>query len=184
MSDEKIKIIEKKIDLLYRMNFDDNINFRDNLDEFISLFNLSIEMGKMGKIVGLITVKVKELFEKGEEIENKLNKLKSDYEAGNFLAKEKEKTRMSIYHQEEKYKALLEIGKYYRIVKNGEEELHEILLMINLKEKLGIKLLEEDDYHTDFLKIDFEHKEEIESKLKEDIEWLQERIKEYKKEFK
>jgi len=180
MEQEDIKRIEQKVDLLYRMHLDDNINFRNNLDELIPLFNLSVEIDdKIEKMRGLITVKVKELFEKGEEIENKLNKLKSDYKAGNFLAKEEEKTKTLIYNQEEKYKALIQIGKDYRSVKWSEEALREELLMINLKEKVGIEL-EEDEKENEWTT----PKERLEEELKGAIEWLQERIKEYKKKFK
>jgi len=62
MSEERIRILEKKVDLLYRMHMDDNFDIRNNLDEFIPLFNLSVEMGKtekmekMEKIVGLIKI--------------------------------------------------------------------------------------------------------------------------------
>ncbi len=45
MSEEDIKRIEKKVDLLYKMHLEDRhndgINFRYHLDEFIPLFNLS-----------------------------------------------------------------------------------------------------------------------------------------------
>jgi len=92
---------------------------------------------------------------------------------------------MLIYHQEEKYKELLEIGEFYNGVKHREKSLRKVLLMINLKEKLGMKLLEEDDFiHKDTLNRDFRLKEIHEGELKESIEWLQERIKDYKKKFK
>ncbi len=171
MSEEDITRIEKKVDLLYRMGLDENFSYKNYLDEFIPLFNLSVEMEKM---VGLIIVKVKEVAEKGEEVVNKLNKLKSDYKAGNVLVKEEERTRTLIYHQEEKQKALLQIVELYNGVKYGEEALREELLMINLKEKVGIKLSEEED---------FRHKETLERELKDAIDWLQTRLKEYKKKF-
>ena len=175
MSEEKIKIIEKKVDLLYKMHLEEYFDIKGHLHEFIPLFNLSVDMEKMEKMVELITVKVKEVVEKYEEVKEELDKLKSDYEAGNVLVKEKDKMTTMIYDQEEKYKTLIQIGELYGRVKDDEEALREVLLMINLKEKVGIKLSEEED---------FRHKETLEEGLKEAIDWLQTRLKEYKKKFK
>ena len=44
MNEEKIKRLEKKVDLLFRMHLEEDFYFKDNLHEFIPLFDLSIEM--------------------------------------------------------------------------------------------------------------------------------------------
>ena len=134
------------------------------------------------KIKGLI---VEKLIEDEEKIRSKLDKLKSDRDAGNFLAKDKDKMGIMIYDYEEKYKALKRIAEHYDRIIGGKETLREELFMINLKEKLGMKLLEEDDFiHKDTLNVNFESKKRLEGELKEQIDWLQEELKEYKKKFK
>ncbi len=140
-----------------------------------------VEMEEI-KIKGLI---VEKLIEDEEKIRSKLDKLKSDRDAGNFLAKDKDKMGIMIYDYEEKYKALKRIAEHYDRIIGGKETLREELFMINLKEKLGMKLLEEDDFiHKDTLNVNFESKKRLEGELKEQIDWLQEELKEYKKKFK
>jgi len=169
--------IEKKIDLLYKLHLESNdeLNFRKHLNELIPLFDLSIEMEEI-KIKGFVAEK---LIEDEKKIRSELDKLKSDREAGNFLAKDKEKIVEMIYNYEEKYEALKRIAKSYDRIKDHKEALQEELLMINLKEKLGISLLEGDEDHRG----DFWHKETLEEKLKNAIDWMQEELKEYKKKF-
>jgi len=136
-------------------------------------------MEKMEKTVGLITVKIKEVAEKGKEIVNKLKKLKSDYKAGNVLVKEEERTRTLIHHQEEREKALLQIVELYNGVKYLEETLRKELLMLDLKKKLGISLSKGDDWGSN----DFHLKETYEEELKQSISSLQEDLEEYKEKF-
>jgi len=166
--------IEKKIDLLYKWHFEDRSN-REYLNELIPLFDLSIEMEEI-KIKGLVAEK---LIEDEKKIRSELDKLKSEHKAGNFLAKDKDKIAEMIYNYEEKYRALKRIVESLEGVKCGKETLREELLLINLKEKLGISLLEGDEDHRG----DFWRKETLEEKLKEAIDWLQEELKEYKKKF-
>lgn len=170
--------IEKKIDLLYKWHLEDRSNDgfnRKHLNELVPLFDLSIEMEEI-KIKGFVAEK---LIEDEKKIRSELDKLKSDREAGNFLAKDKDKIAEMIYNYEEKYKALKRIAKSYGGVKYSKETLQEELLMINLKEKLGISLLVGDEDHRG----DFWRKETLEEELKEDIDRLQEELKEYKKKF-
>jgi len=157
-------------------------DFRYPLDELIPLFNLSVEMEEI-KIKGFI---VEKLIEDDEEkIRSELGKIISDREAGNFLAKDKDKMDIMIYDYKEKYKALKQIAEDYDGIIRSKEALREELLIINLKEKLGMKLLEEDDFiHKDTLKVNFESKKRLERELKEQIDWLQEKLEEYKKKFK
>ena len=172
----KEEIIEKKIDLLYRMYIDDKFNFRDHLDELILLFDLSIEMERI-KIKGFV---VEDLIEKYKEAIKELDKLKSDKKSGNFLAKDKDKITKLIYNQEEKIRALTKIRDRYSGIKDIGEDLRKELLMLDLKEKIGISLSEERDNYD---RNDFWHKETLEEKLKNAIDWMQEELKEYKKKF-
>jgi len=137
--------IEKKIDLLYKLHLESNdeFNFRKHLNELVPLFDLSIEMEEI-KIKGFVAEK---LIEDEKKIRSELDKLKSDREAGNFLAKDKDKIAAMIYNYEEKYEALKRIAKSYGGIKYNKETLQEELLMINLKEKLGISLSEGDEDH-------------------------------------
>lgn len=169
--------IEKKIDLLYKRHLErnDELNFRKHLSELIPLFDLSIEMEEI-KIKGFVAEK---LIEDEKKIRSELDKLKSDREAGNFLAKDKEKMAKMIYNQEEKYRALKKIAESYGGIKYSKETLQEELLMLDLKEKLGISLLEGDEDHRG----DFWRKETLEEELKNAIDWIQEELKEYKKKF-
>ncbi len=171
MNEEKIKTLEKKVDLLFRMHLEEDFYLDDNLHEFIPLFDLSIEMEEI-KIKGFVAEK---LIEDEKKIRSELDKLKSDREAGNFLAKDKDKIAEMIYNYEEKYEALKRIAKSYDGLSNIEDSLRKELLVINLKERLGIKLSEE---------YGFRQKETLEEKLKEAIDWLQEELKEYKEKFK
>ena len=182
MSEEKIKIIEKKVDLLYRLHLENEphmeIDLWHHLDELIPLFNLSIEMEKI-KIKGFI---VEKLIEDAKKVQSELDKLKSDREAGNFLAKDKDKMGIMINNYEEKFKVLEGISESYMKVKSSKEVLRNELLKINLKEKLGMKLLDE-SIHKDTLDMNFIIKKELEEELKYAIDNFQEDLKEYKEEF-
>jgi len=177
MSEEKIKKLEEKIDLLYKIvcgisgyDMSNPIFDIDYLDKLVPMFNLSIEtklFDEMEEVKKLFVVE----FKKGDEVEDKLNKLVNDYKAGNYLEKERDKTWNVVNDYRRKYKALVKLGECMSMNNYNIKEFRRELLLFNLKEKLGIRLS----------KIDIENKKGIEEKFRQEILRLHSKLKEYKK---
>ena len=176
MNEESIKRIEKKIDMLYKIvlgiggiEVDNPISDIDCLEELVPLFNLSINTSlfvKMEKLLKLVVAEV----ERHEEVEKKLDELKNDYKTGNFLEKEKDKMWQKVRNQEKKYKALIKLGEYTEGLVYEAKITRKGLLFLNLKEKLGISLSEND----------IEYKKKLEKGFEKTISGIQAKLKEYK----
>lgn len=180
MSEEKIKILEQRIDFLYRLQLLGREDaFSGHIDELEPLFDLSVNMEETNKLVGLIEVKIKKLAEKEKKLIDKFNKLKSDLKSGKILVKDEEKTKTLIDRQEEKHKKIFGLVESHRGVKRIEESLRKELLRLDLKEKLGISLSKGDDWSSN----DFHLKERFEEELKQSIASLQEILEEYEVNF-
>ncbi|KKN54087.1 hypothetical protein LCGC14_0595810 [marine sediment metagenome] len=185
MSEEDIKRIEKKVDLLYKMKVNEGINFSsEELDEIIPLFDLSI---KTERIKGLITEEelIKEQQVVGEKLKKQLNVLNDDtisVKEHNELAKGLPDL---IYNLKQKNEGLLEDFKRIEYCK---ENLYKELFMISLKEKLGIELPKGESYSYN-IKVNLEDKfwnyiKNLEDELKNAIEVFKLSLKEYREEYK
>ena len=177
MSEENIKRIEKKIDVLYKivsgiggLDVENPISDIDYLDELIPLFNISIDtklFEEYEKVKKLLIIE----FEKEEEVKKKLDKLENDYRTGNFLEKEKGKIREMVSNQKEKYKALGKMAEHLKRVVYDKKEFRRSFLWLNLGEKLG--KVSSENY--------IENKKEFEKGFKGAIDGLYLDLKEYKR---
>ena len=177
MSEEDIKRIEKKIDMLYKIvcgiggyEVINPICDDDYLDELVPLLNISIDTNlfeEYEKVVKLLMIE----FKKGEEMKNKLDKLENDYETGNFLKKEGDKMQKMIRNQNGKYRALNKMAESFQRNINDKKEFRRRFLWLNMKEKLGV--ISSEDY--------IKHKKLLEEEFEGAIDWMQEELKEYKK---
>ena len=92
LSEEDLKRIEKKVDLLYKYMFelgeenDIPIAFRGFLDEIIPLFKLSVKKEEFIKIEG----------RPQDIIKRELENLENSFNQGNYLAKDKKKIQIKI----------------------------------------------------------------------------------------
>ena len=177
MSEEDIKRIEKKIDMLYKIvcgigghEVENPICDNDYLDELVPLFNFSINTNlieKYEKVVKLLMIE----FKKGEEMKNKLDKLENDYKTGNFLEKEKDKMKETVGNQREKYRALNKLAESFQRNRYDKKEFRGKFLWLSMKEKLGV--ISSEDY--------IKHKKLLEEDFEGVIDWKQEELKKYKK---
>lgn len=177
MSEEDIKRIEKKIDVLYKIvcgiegiEVINPISGVDHLDELVPLFNLSVDtklFEEYEKVEKLLLVE----FEKAEEVKNKLGVLENDYKTGNFLEKEKDKMWEMVNNQRRKYKALNKMAEHIERVIYDKKEFRRDCLWLNIREKLG--LISPEDY--------IKHKKELERRFKRVIISLLADLKKYKK---
>jgi len=175
LTEEDIKRIEKKVDLLYKILLELNISYdfdsghpydRDYIntfmDELIPLFGLSAEYED--EIVKLPTPK--ELNELKSGLETELSRLKKVYESGDFLAKDEVKIKKKM----EEITDYLEnwggvwdsSGVVAGMIKNREEimnrntQIYERTLFVELKRKLGLDV--EDTYTLFEIDYDEEYK--------------------------
>ena len=177
MSEDDIKRIEKKIDVLYKIvsgiggiKVVNPISNDDYLDELVPLLNISIDTNlfeEYEKVVKLLMIE----FKKGEEMKNKLDKLENDYETGNFLKKEGDKMQKMIGNQYEKYRVLNKMAESFQRNINNKKRFRGKFLWLNMKEKLGV--ISSEDY--------IKHKKLLEEEFEGAIDWMQEELKEYKK---
>jgi len=159
MSEENIKRIEKKVDLLYKILLELHIDYdfggqpynqdyiNSFMDELIPLFGLSVEEIEIERLPTQ-----KEINELKSGLETELNRLKRIYESGNFLAKEENKIKNKIE----------EITEYLRCwdydwdcyssgivapefcfkskeeITNKNKQIYERSLFVGLKKKLGL----------------------------------------------
>ena len=153
MSEEDIKRIEKKIDVLYRivsgiegLEVINPISKIDYLDELVPLFNLSVQTNlfeEFEKVRKLLMVE----FEKAEEVKSKLDKLENDYRTGNFLEKEKDKMRGMVSNQSYKYKALNKMAEHFQRELYDKKRFRGRFLWLNMRKKLGAILPEDYTIH-------------------------------------
>ena len=177
MSEDDIKRIEKKIDVLYKIvsgiggiEVVNPISNDDYLDELVPLFNISIDTNlfeEYEKVRKLLMVE----FKKGEEVKNKLDKLENDYRTGNFLEKEKDKMREMVSNQSYKYEALNKMAERFERDMNDKKEFRGRFLWLNMREKLGV--ISPGEYVI--------HKKELEERFKAVIISLRADLKKYKK---
>jgi len=143
MSEKDIERTEKKVDLFLKILLGLNIprighpynrKYIDNhIDELTPVYNLFAERD------------VIENYPTQEKIENwenklkhELDKLKQDYEHGNFLAKEQDTIRMRIKDLGNKLEYLTKLSKNKENFEAKNTELYRINLFMDLQEKLGI----------------------------------------------
>ncbi|MBA7550951.1 hypothetical protein ES705_43482 [subsurface metagenome] len=102
------------------------------MDELIPLFNLSAEKE-------MIEFPSQEEIEKEKkELESKLEKLKKDYENGNFLAKEENKIKKKIEDLTVKLEELSEISAYRKEIDDKNKEIYDTILYQDLRRKVGL----------------------------------------------
>ncbi len=177
MSEEDIKRIEKKIDMLYKIvcgiggyEVENPICDNDYLDELVPLLNISVDTNLFEEYEKVVKLSMIE-FKKGEEMKNKLDKLENDYETGNFLKKEGDKMQKMIRNQNGKYRALNKMAERFQRSIYDKERFRGKFLWLNMKEKLGV--ISSEDY--------IKHKKLLEEEFEGVIDWIQEKLKEYKK---
>jgi len=154
MSEEDIKRIEKKVDLLYKILLELYIDELDGhpysreyinnfMEELIPLFGLS---GVEVKIEKLPTPK--EIKELKNRLVSNLSRLKEIYESGNFLAKEEDKIKNKIeeitgYLQcwDDDWDSSGVVAGMFKSeeeIINKNEQIYERSLFADLKKKLGL----------------------------------------------
>ncbi|MFX1504028.1 MAG: hypothetical protein ACFFDH_23910 [Promethearchaeota archaeon] len=175
MSEEDIKRIEKKVDLLYKilLKSDNVYAVYQYLEEFIPLFNLSIEIKERPE--GIISNE--EFLTMAKKEHEELNKLSSKFKDENLSVKEHKELPPQIKFQEDKLKDLEHISKLYVGIINLEKLLREELLKLNLQEKIGLELIK-DEWNNDFYQ-----KERYEQDIKEQYDLIKEFWEEYNKKY-
>ena len=177
MSEEDIKRIEKKIDVLYKIvsgiegkEVSNPISSDDYLDELVPLFNLSVDtklFEEYEKVEKLLMVE----FKNGVKVKNKLDVLENDYKTGNFLEKEKDKMLGMVSKQSIKYEALNKMAEHFQREKYDEKSVYGGFLWLNMKKKLGA--ISPEDY--------IKHKKELKKDFRKTINSLRTDLMEYKK---
>ncbi|KKK50368.1 hypothetical protein LCGC14_3125730, partial [marine sediment metagenome] len=133
MSEEDIKRIENKVDLLYKYLFelgeedDVPILFEEFLDELIPLFNLSSKNEEFIKIE-----------ERPQNIiKSELEDLESSFKQGNYLARDERKIQIKIDALKEELEKA-KIGQYNKEqLENLNKEIHKTLLYQDFRKKMG-----------------------------------------------
>jgi len=143
MSEEDIKRIEKKVDLLYKILLDlevDSVGHPYNytyisnfFDDLIPLFNLSANKN-------IIKIPNEQEVKKSEDnLKDELEKLKRDYNEGNYIAKEKGKLEVEMEKIQDKIEELSNITRHRKDVVNLNEDINKVLLFQSLKNRFGLK---------------------------------------------
>lgn len=147
MSEKNIKRIEKKVDLLYKILLELNVDYvgypynqeyiNKFMDELIPLFGLSgVEMD--------IEITQKETMQELEsKLKTELSRLKKVYESGNFLAKDGDKIKDKIanitnYLQEWDVYVNERILAPKEDIISRSEDICKRSLFVDLKKKLGL----------------------------------------------
>ncbi len=156
MSEENIKRIEKKVDLLYKILLELNIDYDFNgghpynqdyiynfMDELIPLFGLSAEEIEIERLPTQ-----KEINELKSRLETKLSRLKNIYENGNFLAKDEDKIKNKIEEitdylgcwddDWDSSGVVAGMFKNQEEITNKNKQICERSLFVDLKKKLGL----------------------------------------------
>ena len=138
MSEEDLKRIEKKVDILYKLLFefgekgeegDIPTLFRDSLDELIPLFKLSVKKEEFIKIKG----------RPQDIIKSELEKLENSFNQGNYLAKDEKKIQIKIDGLKEELEKA-NIGQNNKEqIERLNKEIHEIRLYQDFRKKMGRK---------------------------------------------
>jgi len=146
MTEEDIKRIEKKVDLLYEiiLSLDvDNYHHLNNeetinrvMDDLIPLFSLSAEKEEIGKIPTKEETKEWE-----SKLKTELSRLKKIYESGDFLAKDEDKIKKKIgnitSYLQRWNKMIGRIYYDYKMIEKRNKQIYEKTLFLDLKGKLG-----------------------------------------------
>jgi len=146
MSEKDMKRIEKKVDLIFKILLELNIDNVDSgypynqtyinkfMDELVPLFELSAEKEKI-KPESPTQEEIKELT---NDYKGELAQLEKKYEKGDYLAKEENEITTRI---EDLKKYIKEIPKiiHSRVrIEKIYQEIYEIRLFWNLRKKLGL----------------------------------------------
>jgi len=152
MTEEDIKRIEKKVDLLFKILLELNIDNVSSghpynqkyiskfMDELIPLFGLSAEKGKI-KPESPTQEEIKELV---NDHKKELEQLEKEYEGGDYLAKEKDEITTKIRDLKEYIEELPKILHSRERIEEIYQQIYEIQLFWDLRKKLG--LIKEQSY--------------------------------------
>ncbi len=168
MSEEDIKRIENKINMLYKIVFDiGGYEVTNRLDELIPLFNLSDESKLFEEYEKLAKLLIVEL-EKEEEMKNKYKKLENDWITRSSGEKERKMPGI-VSNQKGKIDALNKMAEHFGRVECSRKEFRKGLLWFRLNKELGRVPHKDDDI------------EVINKEFEEAINSLRADLKEYKK---
>jgi len=144
MSEEDIKRVEDKVNLLYKILLELKEDYLSHpykrtyilnfIDELIPLFNISAkkEIIKDLPNQGVIDKNIQELLDE-------LEKLEKDYEDGNFLAKDREKLNIEIKNLTDSLSLYKKINNVRKEIEDSNTEIYNIRLFEELKNKLRIE---------------------------------------------
>ncbi len=181
MSEEDIKRIENKINMLYKIVCDiGGYAVSNRLDELIPLFNLSDESKLFEEYEKLARLLIVEL-EKEEEMKNKYKKLENDWLTRNSLVRERKMPEM-VSNQKGKIYALNKMAEHFGRVECGRKEFRRELLWLRLNKKLGRVLKKKKKVPREDGQMGSNDREfEITREFEEEINSLRADLKEYKK---
>lgn len=142
MNEETLNRIEKKVDLLYKIvlhlggTVGDSYYEEDFFDRFmnqlIPLFNVTTEK----EIIKIPNAE--ELQREETKIGEELNRLKKDYENGNYIAKEENILKRKIENLTDDLEALSGISECREDLEKLNQEVYELRLFHDLKRKVGL----------------------------------------------
>ncbi len=150
MSEEDIKRIEKKVDLLYKILLElyiddvghpyDQKYINKFMDELIPSFELSAEKEKI-KPKDPTQEGIKEL---ANDYKKELEQLEKEYEKGDYLAKEENEITTKIRDLKRIIKELPEILHTRKRIEDIHQQIYEIHLFWDLRKKLGLVIEKQD----------------------------------------